>query len=413
MSTSQAAAVPEGAGEEGEVRVRYAMINHVAVLTLNWPKALNALSHGMVKQIAAYLDASRDDDEIYAIAFTGAGPKAFCAGGDVRGIYAQSRAGDASWLAFFVDEYRLDHVIHHYPKPVLALMDRITMGGGMGIGQAASVRIVTERTRIAMPETRIGLVPDVGATHFLSHMPAETELYVGLTGVMLTSGDALALGLADLCVSPAWADGFESWLATLAWDGKSGGRADGGIGGFDIGAAVAAHALTEGPALVSAVAERQADVKRHFAVGHGVEQIIDSLERARADAVGTSGDAEAAAQPGHAGSVDWRDAALEALRNCSPTSLKVTREALLRGRRMPLAECFRSELAMVRRAIHEGDFVEGVRALLVDKDRNPRWQPTSLPGVTDAAVAAYLNSPWSATDHPLADLIDPAATGSR
>jgi enoyl-CoA hydratase/carnithine racemase len=398
MTGSRAGAAQDGAVQEAG-QVRYAVINHVAVFTLDWPKALNALSHGMVTQIATRLEACRGDDDIYAIAFTGDGPKAFCAGGDVRGIYALARAGDTAWLDFFIDEYRLDYELHHFPKPVLALMDRITIGGGMGIGQAASVRIVTERTRIAMPETRIGLVPDVGATHFLSGMPAEAELYVGLTGVMLGGGDALALGLADVCVSPAWADGFAAWLAALDWRG----------GELDIAAAVTAQSVAAGPATHSTIAARLGEISRHFAVGHSVEQMIASLERGLADgAAGTnSGNDDSAS--GHrpepaAGEADWRRAALEALQHCSPTMLKVTREALLRGRRMTLADCFRSELAIVRRTISEGDFVEGVRALLVDKDRTPQWRPPTLAAVRDEDVEAYLASPWSATGHPLADL---------
>ena len=183
-----------------EPAILFRVLNRVAIITLNRPTALNALSHPMVRELAVLFERCRTDDGIVAVVLRGAGEKGFCAGGDVRELYRMKTRGETGWQAFFVDEYRLDYALHTFPKPVVALLDGITMGGGMGLGQAARLRVVTERTKIAMPETRIGFLPDVGATHFLAVMPVEVELYVGLTGVTLSGADAVRLQLADLCV---------------------------------------------------------------------------------------------------------------------------------------------------------------------------------------------------------------------
>ena len=195
---------------EAEREILFRVVNRVAIITLNRPAALNALSHAMVRELAVLVEHCRTDSGIVALVLKGAGAKGFCAGGDVREVHRLAKNGDSRWLAFFVDEYRLDYALHTFPKPVVALLDGIAMGGGMGLGQAARLRIVTERSKIAMPETRIGFLPDVGATRFLSVMPAEVELYVGLTGATLSGADALRLQLADLCVPAEWLASFES-----------------------------------------------------------------------------------------------------------------------------------------------------------------------------------------------------------
>ena len=183
------AASLERAEQAEDDTVLVSVVNRVAVLTLNRPGALNALSHRMVRELAEHVERCRTDERIIALVLRGNGDKGFCAGGDVRALYHAAQEGLAggtpSWQSFFIDEYRLDFALHAFPKPIVALLDGITMGGGMGLAQAASLRIATERSKIAMPETRIGFVPDVGATRFLSVMPLELELYVGLTGATL------------------------------------------------------------------------------------------------------------------------------------------------------------------------------------------------------------------------------------
>jgi enoyl-CoA hydratase/carnithine racemase len=371
------------AATEAEKEVLFRVVNRVAIVTLNRPAALNALSHAMVRELAVLLERVRTDDGTVALVLEGAGPKGFCAGGDVRAIYRlareKAREGANGWQQFFVDEYRLDYALHTFSKPLVALLDGVTMGGGMGLGQAAALRVATSRTKIAMPETRIGLLPDVGATHFLAKMPVEMALYVGLTGAMLSGADALHCGLADACVPGEWLDGYEARLRAAQWSG-------------DVHASLRevfiapCHEANDG-----ALASFTPLIVRHFDRRLRVEQIVASL---RADLESEHSHAEQA----------WLEATLEALTHYSPTMLEVTREALLRGRQMTLAECFRMELGIVGRAIEEGDFCEGVRAHLVDKDRKPRWAPATLVEVRTERVQHFLASPWRGEAHPLADL---------
>ncbi|CAJ0813088.1 1,4-dihydroxy-2-naphthoyl-CoA synthase [Ralstonia wenshanensis] len=375
------ATLPEAGTAEPEVLMR--VVNRVAIITLNRPAALNALSHGMVRQLATLLEQCRHDDGIVALVLRGAGQKGFCAGGDVRTLYQLAQQGrmdgDDGWLQFFVDEYRLDYALHRFPKPIVALMDGITMGGGMGLGQAARLRVVTERTKMAMPETRIGFLPDVGATRFLSVMSPELELYVGLTGVTLTGADALHCHLADVCVPAEWLASFEERLQRMPHDG-------------DLMQAL--RRVFEPPCNVvphAPLAQATPWVLRYFDRRSSVDRIVatlrESLER------------EQAREPRQ-----WLQATLDAMTSHSPTMLHVTREALLRGRQLSLAECFQMELGIVARGIQDGDFCEGVRAHLVDKDHRPGWAPATLPQVRPERVRHFLTSPWRAEGHPLAGL---------
>ncbi|WP_321844409.1 enoyl-CoA hydratase/isomerase family protein [Paraburkholderia bannensis] len=377
-ASTQASAQPEG-------DVLFRVVNRVAIVTLNRPAALNALSHAMVREIAVLLERVRRDDAIVALVLEGAGPKGFCAGGDVRAIDRLARAGerlgDDGWQQFFVDEYRLDYALHTFEKPLVALLDGVTMGGGMGLGQAAALRVATSRTKIAMPETRIGLLPDVGATHFLAKMPVEMELYVGLTGAMLNGADALYCKLADVCVPGEWLDGYEARLAQTHFDGNV----------RDSLRRVFDAPCQDAQANASTLSQHAALIAKHFNRRARVFEIVASLRSA------LEGEPSEAARA-------WLEATLEALTHYSPTMLEVTREALLRGRQMTLAESFRMELGIVARAIEEGDFCEGVRAHLIDKDRKPRWAPATLAEVRDERVQQFLCSPWRGEAHPLADL---------
>jgi enoyl-CoA hydratase/carnithine racemase len=370
---------------QAEADVLFRVVNRVAIITLNRPAALNALSHAMVREIAAMLERVRRDDAIVALVLKGAGPKGFCAGGDVRAIDRLARAGERQgedgWQQFFVDEYRLDYALHTFEKPLVALLDGVTMGGGMGLGQAAALRVATSRTKIAMPETRIGLLPDVGATHFLAKMPVETELYVGLTGAMLNGADALHCNLADLCVPGEWLDGYEARLAQTHFDGNV----------RDTLRRVFDAPCQDVDTNESALSRNTALIVQHFDRRKPVVEIVASLRAALER------------EPSEADRA-WLEATLEALTHYSPTMLEVTREALLRGRQLTLAESFRMELGIVARAIEEGDFCEGVRAHLIDKDRKPRWAPATLAEVRDERVQQFLCSPWRSQTHPLADL---------
>ena len=313
----------------------------VATLTLNRPEALNALSFGMLGAIGQCLDAWESDDRVRTIVMRGAGGKAFCAGGDIRALRDSIESGTPMHREFMRAEYALDHRIHTYPKTIVANMDGIVMGGGMGIGQGAALRIVGDRTRMAMPETVIGLFPDVGASWFLSRVPGEVGTYLGLLGPTITAADAVYCGLADLNVG------------------------------------------TEAP---SEIERLRPAIDRHFA-HRTIEAIALSLateERAEYRA--------------------WAEAAIAGLAQRSPTLLKVTLEQLRRGRDMSLADCFRMELGLVNACFDQGDVREGIRARIVDKDNQPRWNPPRLEDVGHAAVDAFFAPRWDPPQHPLASL---------
>ncbi|HZZ93322.1 MAG TPA: enoyl-CoA hydratase/isomerase family protein [Usitatibacter sp.] len=321
----------------------------VATVTLNRPAALNALSYDMIRGLADWLDAWETDARVQTIVLRGAGEKAFCAGGDVRALHASiTGRGNDVHRDYFEVEYALDFRIHTYPKPIAAIMDGIVMGGGMGLAQGAALRLVGERTRMAMPETAIGLFPDVGGSYFLSRCPGELGTYLGLVGPTIHAADAIYCGLADAYIGPA---------------------------------APLEPAL---PALRPAI-------DRHFAHA-SVPAIAASLESESAPA--------------------WRDWAVrtrEALGKRSPTMLAVTLEQLRRGARMPLEDCLRMELDLVRAAIAHGDLVEGIRAQIIEKDNQPRWNPATLEEVSRASVEGFFALSDPPGRHPLAHLGDSRA----
>jgi enoyl-CoA hydratase/carnithine racemase len=359
-----------------EPEVLFQEINGVGVITLNRPRQLNALSYPMIGMLDMQLAAWAARGDIVAVVLRGAGSKAFCAGGDIRALYDSFHAGTPLRQQFFVDEYRLDYRLHGYRKPVVALMDGVVMGGGMGLAQAAHLRVVTERSRVAMPETGIGLAPDVGASHFLSKLPLALALYVGLTGETLGAADTLLCKLADIAVPAASLEGIEQTLAGIRWTGD--------------GLADLRAALQATPPASAANAPLQAAlpaVLRHFRADASVAELLDSLA--------------AESDPAYAG---WAARTLEILRGRSPLMMAVTRELLLRGRDLDLADCFRMELDVVSHAFTQGDFIEGVRALIVDKDNAPRWRVKTADDVSEAMVQSFFDSPWPREAHPLAAL---------
>ena len=368
-----------------ERKVLFTVLNRVAIITLNRPAALNTLSSEMVYELTRVVNHCRLDPDIVAIVLRGAGDKGFCAGGDVRELYQSVTRGESGWRQFFIDEYRLDHTLHVFPKPIVALMDGLSMGGGMGLGQGADLRVTTERTKMAMPETRIGFIPDVGATTFLNVMPIEYALYVGLTGVTLSGADAVRLRLADVYAPSSWLASFEERLQHMPTDGDL---------------LESLRTVFESPrsfvpqaplALYSQLVSRHFD--RHLSVEDTVSALQCELRRNPPKEVR-----------------QWLQSTLDAMLSHSPTMLYVTHEALIRGRHMTLAESFRMELCIGYRAVEDGDFVEGVRALLIDKDHRPRWAPRTLPQVRMERVKHFLTSPWRRTSHPLADLGAEVAT---
>ncbi len=357
-----------------EDEILFEVVNQVGLITLNRPKALNALSHPMVQAMAAQLDAWAADARIRAVVVRGAGGKAFCAGGDIKSLYHSWHRHGKLHYDFFIDEYRLDYQIHRFPKPYIALMDGIVMGGGMGLSQGASLRLVTERTRVAMPETGIGLMPDVGASYFLARTQRELALYLGITGHSIFSADTLLCSLADAFVSSTALVALEQTLTGILWSADP---------QADIYAALGARQTApELPPLL----EVMPALYRHFAAPD-VAGIMQSLATE--------------ADPRYQ---EWAQATLKTMQGRSPLMMNVTRRQLLAGRRLDLADCFRMELGLVHHSFEDGDFIEGVRALIVDKDNAPQWQHAATPQAAQQAIDAFFTSPWQPRQHPLAEL---------
>lgn len=320
-----------------------------AHITLNRPKALNALSHAMVRRIDEALTAWEHDPAVQTVVVTGAGERGLCAGGDIRAIHDDARDGDGTAsAAFWRDEYRLNARIARYPKPYVAVMDGIVMGGGVGISAHGSVRIVTERSRVAMPETGIGFVPDVGGTYLLALAPGELGTHLALTGAQIGAGDALLCGLADHYVPSAALPHFVADLADLP-----------------VQQALARHVQPVPP---GELAGHKEWIDACYAAGTA-EEIVQRLF--------AQGDPAA------------KEAA-ETLLAKSPTAVKVTLAAVRSARRLgSLERVLDQEYRVSCAALSTPDLVEGVRAQVIDKDRNPRWSPATLAEVTDADVARF------------------------
>lgn len=361
------------------------VIGTVGVVTLNRPKALNALNLAMVRDLTTVLLRWQNDPAVVGIVLRGSarpGEDAanFCAGGDIRFMHTAALSGDLQLDDFFTEEYALDHLLHRYTKPVLAWMEGIVMGGGMGLAQGARLRVVSERTHLAMPETRIGLFPDVAGGYFLSRCPGRVGEYLGVCGKGIASAEALAWGLAD---AYAPAHDLDPWLEALAHDAPR----------TDADFLRRAHAMLRGAdqsgmrAATSVLAERER-IDRHFA-HDTVAEILSSL---------STDDSE------------WARHTVHHMSGNSPLMMCVTLEQIRRARTMSLAQVFRMERGMVRQCFslrkgRDSETAEGVRALAVDKDNQPMWKPASAAEVSAEMVQAFFDSPWPERMHPLRDLV--------
>jgi len=313
----------------------------LGLLTLDRPQALNALTHGMIKALAGQLEAWAADDAVKAVAIRGAGDRAFCAGGDIRAVQQAVAAGKAGEGADLLrDEYRMNALIGSYPKPYIALLHGITMGGGAGVSVHGRYRLADETLSFAMPETAIGFIPDIGASHFLSRLPDQIGMYLGLTGTRIGVGDALDAGLVTHAVRKS---DFEFVIDALA----QGDAVEKTIQGFS-------HKAASGP-----LREHRRQIAIFFG-GASVEAVLERLDRDG----GT-----------------FARATAQELRTRSPTSLKLVFRQLREARELSLEQCLAMELRLALRALEAHDFREGVRAALIDKDRNPKWRPNSLAGV--------------------------------
>ncbi len=322
------------------------------IIRLNRPKAINSLTLPMVRDLFQALQRFEEDADISCVVLTGEGDRGLCAGGDVRIIHDLGKAGDPQVLDFWREEFPLNYRIARFGKPYIALMDGIVMGGGVGISAHGSHRIVTERTKLAMPETGIGYFPDVGGSWLLPRAPGECGTWLGLTGNAVTAADAIYAGFADYLVPSDRLDGLIQDLSQAA-DTDS------------IETAIAARAVEAGEGVLS-INREIIDATFRFDT---VEEIVAALS-ARQDAFSRE--------------------TLEVLQKRSPTSLKLTLKLLRLGRESAsLIECLEREFAAGTEILRQHDFYEGVRAALVDKDRNPRWQPARLEEVREEHIAPY------------------------
>ena len=339
----------------------------VGFITLNRPRALNALSLGMVRDLMGILLAWQNDARVLAVAIRGSNKEgpfgAFCAGGDIRFLHQAGSQGNPLIEDFFTEEYALNHLIHNYAKPYVAFMDGIVMGGGMGISQGAALRVVTERTKMAMPETAIGLFPDVGGGYFLSRCPGRVGEWLALTGDTIGAGDAIAYQLADGCLP--------SDRQAAVWDALA-------TQNFADGAAIKAYVASQFVASQASGTSALADIDQYFALPT-VGEIVRALEAADSD---------------------WARTTAATLRKRSPLMLHVVLEQIRRARAMGLADDLRMERDMVRHCFFlrpgQSETVEGIRALAVDKDHAPQWNPGRIEDVTPEMVAPFFASPWPA-----------------
>ncbi len=360
-----------------------ARAGRIGVATLNRPDALNSLNLEMIDALYARFQEWRADPDIVLVILRGAGDRAFCAGGDVRRLYETIIECDYGpnpyAVEFFTHEYRLDYLIHTFPRPVLCFGDGIVMGGGMGLMTGASHRVVTERTRMAMPEITIGLYPDVGGTWFLNRMPPGAGLFLGLTGASINAGDALYTGLADAFLESGRWSGLVNCLLAENWQGDESAdreRLD------EILSSVAADTGNCPRANLESHANTVARVTAPDSLRGVVKRIL---------AAGRDGDR-------------WLERAAAGLEAGSPTTAHLVYEQLRRGGTLSLAEVFRMELVMSVQCTRHPDFAEGVRALLVDKDNRPQWKYGRVADVPRDWVEAHFRSPWNEGEHPLADL---------
>jgi enoyl-CoA hydratase/carnithine racemase len=349
----------------------------LGLITLNRPQALNALSLGMVRDMTALLTHWATRPEIQAVAVVGAAREgkapAFCAGGDIRFFHQAAHAGDPALDDFFTEEYRLNHLIHSYPKPYIALMDGIVMGGGMGISQGAKLRVLSDRSKLAMPETGIGLFPDVGGGWFLAQCPGHVGEWLALTGHAIAAGDAIEWGLGDVFVRG------EHWPALID-ELRHGDQPS----AEHVVATVMERVDLAPTSDPKAAAER---IDRYFGLPT-LPAILDALA---------------------ASDESWAQDTHTALLKRSPTMMAVTLELVRRGRKLSLADDLRLERDLVHHCFHlrgaaRSETVEGIRALAVDKDHQPRWRPAQVADIDAEELAAFFASPWTPDEHPLNDL---------
>nr|CAB3252815.1 3-hydroxyisobutyryl-CoA hydrolase, mitochondrial [Phallusia mammillata] len=344
--------------------VLFDKVGGAGIITLNRPSALNALNLSMIQKILPKIKEWEDDPRTTMIIMKGSGDKAFCAGGDIRSITDEARMGNyAPGQEFFHSEYHLNYRIATCLVPYIAIIDGITMGGGVGLSVHGEHRICTERTLFAMPETGIGLFPDVGGSHFLPRLSQHLGLYLALTGYKLKGRDVYKAGVATRMVDSTMLPKLEKELVSMETPTQQ--------DIIDILRKYHEECQTGRERDYLILRDREDDIKRIFCADT-VEEIFQNLE---------------------ADGSEWAKQQLDTLKKMSPTSLKVTHQQIQMGASLELDECLEMEYRIGCNCLRNNDFQEGVRALLVDKDKNPKWNPNTLSGVTDEILNSYFTLP--------------------
>ena len=354
----------------------------IGIACLNSERSLNALSLDMIHLLKPQLLAWQDDPEIACVWLEGAGEKAFCAGGDIVAMYHAMQelpnTPATEVVDFFTAEYRLDYLIQTYAKPLLVWGDGFVMGGGMGLMNGASHRVVTERSRLAMPEISIGLYPDVGATYFLGQLPDNMGLFVGLTAAHVNAADALYLGMADFAIPSEKRDNTLQALKNASW------TADTKLNHATLSDTLQQRIFAVGELDVGYLYENRELISKLMAGDNVVDVCAQFLAHKTDDSV--------------------LQRAQKTLANGCPLTAHIVWQQLQYGGSLTLAEAFRLELTLSVNCAIMGDFVEGIRALLIDKDRNPQWRHAGIAEVNAEDVDALFIAPWGEQPHPLADL---------
>ncbi|MBA2657366.1 MAG: enoyl-CoA hydratase/isomerase family protein [Tatlockia sp.] len=337
------------------VDLAFSREKHIGLITLTRPKALNALTLPMITALQQQLQLWQDDESIHAVVIQAEAGKAFCAGGDVRWLYEQGLAKNTEQKQFFWHEYRLNYFIHHYKKPYIALMNGITMGGGVGLSLHGSHPVATENFIFAMPETGIGFFPDVGASFLLARCPGEAGVYLGLTGSRLNADEAYSLRLVKSVVNSKHLPEVLATLVETDLSRDAHNRISACLQKF-------AQSTSQKFSIL-----QQATIDSYFAKGT-VEEILRALAK--------KGD-------------EWSLATIKTLEKKSPLSLKITFEQIKKAKSFSMEACIKMDYVLVNHFMQNQDFYEGVRALLVDKDNSPNWQPQTLNQVSETQVADY------------------------
>jgi len=356
----------------------------IGIATLNSPRSLNALAGGMIDLLLPQLKQWQINSKVAAVFLQGEGEKAFCAGGDIVHLYNAMTADKGEFSPvieeYFTKEYQLDYLIHTFNKPFIVWGNGIVMGGGLGMMVGASHRIVTESSRIAMPEISIGLYPDVGGSYFLNRMPDNCGLFLGLTGASINAADAKYCHLADYFVKNDNKEMFIKQLAKLDWQETV-------PVNHDMLSNLLSQFQQESVSLLpeSKLTEHQAFIEQVTSFDD-LKEIINAIVVAKSDD-------------------KWILKAQKSLKHGSALSASITYQQLQYGQTLSLADCFKMELNLSVKSGQYGEFSEGVRALLIDKDNSPKWQFTSVDDVDTATINWFFESKWTAEQHPLVDLV--------